>query len=692
MGPRERPPEGGGSGGRPAAPDPQQQRGGGTWRLAPSDLRIAPDPAALANLQPESLRVHLPRDAAGDSMPALSSRAVHRFCCELPPAGAAAGPPPAAPRPAQRPRQQPAGAAGGGGGQSREFATDSVLFAGGPVWAADWCPFPADRPRPGPSDACELLALGTHPKGLPRTRIASLQRGPGALQLWAVPHSAPAAAGAGAGAAAGAGAGAGAGAASAPRCLALLQHGGRLAWDLKWCPDPSALVAGGGGALADAKLAAPPDGGGGGRGGGGQLPLQGVLAAVLGDGSVQVYAVPAMHHLAALRPPNQQQQQRRQAGDAGADDDAARAAAAAAAAGCAVLDLPPVASLSPDAAAGSLASCCAWVPAAPHDLLLVGGWDGHVEVWRLPTAPGGAPCLVLRLRAEHCALRCVAWQPDPPESAAPRGGASAAPAAAVAAPSGGGNAAAGGAASGGGAAAAASTVAGGRCFLTASQFGDLRIWDPRDPFSPVASRSFYTIPITSCVWAGNPGAIVITQADGGPKVVFASVTGIGSMVKTGIKTSAMFLEGPDPAPVWSVTMHPAARVAAYCGDSGVLGLVPIEPPVSSRRHQKPAAAVSAVAVDGGDAWLLDYRQLSTTNAGLYEGGAHHRPAAPAAEAAEAARRGTLLDPRQALFAAAFSPNAVGGAAFLAAGGAAGLVRVHRLQVVLQGSSEDVLVE
>jgi hypothetical protein len=135
-------------------------------------------------------------------------------------------------------------------------------------------------------------------------------------------------------------------------------------------------------------------------------------------------------------------------------------------------------------------------------------------------------------------------------------------------------------------------------------------------------------------------------------------------------------------------MHPATRVAAYCGDGGVLGLVPIEPPVASRRHQKPAAAVSGLAVDGGDAWLLDHRQLSTTKAGLYEGGAYHRPGA----ASEGARRGTLLDPRQALFAAAFSPNAVGGAAFLAAGGAAGLVRVHRLQVVLQGTSEDVLVD
>lgn len=52
MGPRERPPQGEAGGSGTAAPDPPQ-RGGGAWRLAPADLRIAQDPAALANLQVE---------------------------------------------------------------------------------------------------------------------------------------------------------------------------------------------------------------------------------------------------------------------------------------------------------------------------------------------------------------------------------------------------------------------------------------------------------------------------------------------------------------------------------------------------------------------------------------------------------------------------------------------------------------
>jgi WD40 repeat protein len=148
---------------------------------------------------------------------------------------------------------------------------------------------------------------------------------------------------------------------------------------------------------------------------------------------------------------------------------------------------------------------------------------------------------VLRLRAEHGPLRCVAWQPDAPETT-------------VAAEP----AAAGGAAGAGGGA-----VAGGRCFLTASQSGDLRIWDPRDPFSPAASRSFYNVPITSCVWASNPGAIVLTQSDGGPKVVFASVTGIGSVLRNTLKPSAMILEGAGRGGQGGPTLHlPAFPVFA----------------------------------------------------------------------------------------------------------------------------------
>lgn len=405
----------------------------------------------------------------------------------------------------QKQQQKPEGGAAEAA-QQREFVTDSILYAGAPVWALDWCPWPRGRPLPGPSEACDLLALSTHPKGLPRTRVGAQQRGPGTLQLWAVPHSAPAAAAAGggggastssagqpstsaAGVAAEEAATPAAGAAAAlPRCLALLCHDGKLAWDLKWCPDASAFIRGGEAALASGTLgssaAAAAQGSGGASSSGSSsseqqpIELQGLLAAVLGDGSVQLYVVPAMHQLAAMgaaakagatpgsgaaageaagagvaageklhspmRPPSggteaRRQQQQQEGGGNGEEGGTAAAtggegAAAAtgvaagggtgdegvahavlpmappagaaegvgsggadapvtldtaAAAGCAILDLRPAAIVSTGMLGGSLASCCCWSPEAPHHYLLIGCWDGHVAMCRLPTAASG---------------------------------------------------------------------------------------------------------------------------------------------------------------------------------------------------------------------------------------------------------------------------------------------------------------
>jgi hypothetical protein len=412
---------------RPGAP----RRGAAPAPFRP--LRFPP-PAAPPLLQAASHIVHLPCQLEGERMVPFTAIAVERCTCDLPTALAAGpgSPPPRQPRQAAPPPRR------------GEFVTDGLLFAGAPVWALDWCPWPAARSAPGPLEAVELLAVATHPKGIPRSRLGAAQRGPGSFQLWAVPHGAPAAGGGGSSRGRGAAeaddaeAGAAAAAAALPRCVAIVQHGGRLAWDLKWCPDPSAMLAGGAAALASPAApaaAGEASGGGGGGGGDGAVPLQGVLAAVLGDGSVAVYAVPSVAALEALgrgaaqqqgrRPggaaaPRQRrapgQQARRRRGSSGeessdeemagqeeaaveeggggggscrADAGAEAVAAAAAAAGAVVLDLAPVAALAPDANGGALASCCAWSPSAPHAALLVGCWDGHVALWQLPTGAGG---------------------------------------------------------------------------------------------------------------------------------------------------------------------------------------------------------------------------------------------------------------------------------------------------------------
>jgi hypothetical protein len=70
------------------------------------------------------------------------------------------------------------------GATEATFAVDSVLFAGGPVWALDWCPDPTtEDATAGPLQSIETLAVATHPRGARRNSINVAQQGPGVLQV-----------------------------------------------------------------------------------------------------------------------------------------------------------------------------------------------------------------------------------------------------------------------------------------------------------------------------------------------------------------------------------------------------------------------------------------------------------------------------------------------------------------------------
>lgn len=91
----------------------------------------------------------------------------------------------------------------------------------------------------------------------------------------------------------------------------------------------------------------------------------GLLAAALGDGSMRVWAVP--HPQTVAR--DQQQ--------------------AGGAVHPVLLTVPPVAAITSAQLGGSMPCLVDWLPAAPHDLLLVGCWDGSVALLKL--TPGQQP-------------------------------------------------------------------------------------------------------------------------------------------------------------------------------------------------------------------------------------------------------------------------------------------------------------
>jgi hypothetical protein len=64
------------------------------------------------------------------------------------------------------------------------FAVDSVLYAGAPVWALDWCPHPSPQDAAaGPLHTVETLAVATHPRSARRNPMNVAQQGPGAVQV-----------------------------------------------------------------------------------------------------------------------------------------------------------------------------------------------------------------------------------------------------------------------------------------------------------------------------------------------------------------------------------------------------------------------------------------------------------------------------------------------------------------------------
>lgn len=255
------------------------------------------------------------------------------------------------------PQRQQSGTAGSTQQQAEAtFAIDSVLFAGGPVWSVDWCPLlgaaAADTPAAaapaaaaGPLQTVETLAVASHPRTARRNPVNVAQQGPGVVQLWGVPSSAECSLIPG----------------GLPKLLALLWHEGRLAWDVKWCPDPSHFIQTSSNNTA-ATITSSSTNSSCSQRGGGNVPLQGLLAAALANGDVVVWGVPTAGYLL------QQQQQ----------------------AGVKVLSLqlPYVWHMQSAAVGGSLSSCCSWLPSAPHDKLLVGYWDGNVVIWQLSVLGG----------------------------------------------------------------------------------------------------------------------------------------------------------------------------------------------------------------------------------------------------------------------------------------------------------------
>ena len=105
----------------------------------------------------------------------------------------------------------------------------------------------------------------------------------------------------------------------------------------------------------------------------------GWLAVALGSGDVLVAPVP--HPAAVLEQQQQEQQQRQQVDSPGGQQQHS----------IPTVRLAAAVTLASARVGGSLAATLDWLPRPPHDLLLVGHWDGTTALWRLAPSEGTRP-------------------------------------------------------------------------------------------------------------------------------------------------------------------------------------------------------------------------------------------------------------------------------------------------------------
>ena len=526
-----------------------------------------------------------------------------------------------------------------------------AFFAGGPIWALDWCPESKRKNDAGEEEEEEdeeeeeeedeeganrsrrrtrrLLAVSAHPPASATTAIGERLAGPALVQIWSVPKYCAIFGGSGGGRRAGKrpklAAGAEETTALPPPAIAFaLAHGGCLARDLKWRP-PGNLSP-----FSDD-----------------ESRVVGILAAALGDGSLTIWSVPSE---AAVR-----RKLLKGKGSSAANPPPSSNPAAAAAA--VVVDLAPLAV----GTGCGLLSAVAWCPqrgngkgkrggASGGEELATAGFDGSAVLWRVEAATSGdgddgspfspssssrssAARLVPLLRTPRDAggpLRCLAFPPSPGIALSH---------------------AAGLASSSSSSSSPSFSSPRLRAFATAGHSPDARLWDASDPGGgcllarlPLAASRAWCL---SLAWLAVPLGLLVAQ-DGGRLLFLPLDGGSGGGGGGGGAEAATAAAAPSEGnkkrggalnnsnkkkkkspqkqqqqqqqqqqrdlclcrvaggaearddAVWGVSACPGtATLAAYCTGGGFVGTVDVLPTPAAREAARRLAAASGSGGGGG---------------------------------------------------------------------------------------------
>lgn len=271
-----------------------------------------------------------------------------------------------------------------------------------------------------------------------------------------------------------------------PRMVLCLAHEGEVAWDVKWQP------------LTEKDL--------------GNQHRLGFLAALLGDGSMQVWEVPTPSAVNYLFISSNVR--------SGLDPR--------------FIKLEPVFKCSKLESDGhqSIPLTLEWSTSAPHDLLLAGCHDGTVAVWKFtPKALSTQDVKpIICFTADALAIRALAWAPNEGDSESKN------------------------------------------IIVTCGHSGSLRFWDLRDPFRPLWDLHLSRGVITSVDWLHEPRCIILSMDDGTLRLLSLCKAALDTPV-TGRPFCGTQFQGLQSYycssfTIWSVQVSRLTGLVAYCSVDG----------------------------------------------------------------------------------------------------------------------------
>ncbi len=434
------------------------------------------------------------------------------------------------------------------------FFRDGVLFGGGLCNTLDWCPLRQEE-RP----IREFLALSCHAKNCRRHCIGTVVRGQGLIQIWTIEaelHQ---------------------GRPAAQMALGIVHEGG-ICSCLQWCPDASLLMK--------------------------DIPRTfsslGLLAMALGNGDVQIVAVPE---------PNEERQ---------------------------LVHVEPWIRVSPFALSGSLVSCLDWHPAMPHDLLLMGSWNGSVTLWALPFQERGEAQLLLHHSIDSLALRRVVWLRPPPVQDAE------------------------------------SDALIRHCFCSVGHSGHFTIWNRTNMFQPLLDWTLTRWWLMDADVSGNPLSVFIALEDASIRQLPLEMSGFTNQLDQPV---FHVYSGLNKGTIHAICCSPCSSLVSYGGEDGEIAVFAKEN-VGDTRYRKPHICAGAMKFDTETETLRvitasDFRKIG----GVYIGGAKFASKKPKAEDSHA-DSGSAFE-HQTVHCLRFSPNGQQ-TTWLAAGCANGCIRILRI--------------